>query len=268
MAATVTSTGATVITGDLGLYPGTSITGFPPGLVIGAIHATDAVAQQAQIDALAAYNDLAGQTCNNPLTGDLGGQTLTPGVYCFSTSAGLTGTLTLDAQDDPNAVFVFQIGSTLTTASNSSVSVINGGSYCNVFWQVGSSATLGTTSDFVGNILANTSITLTTGANVSGRALALNAAVTMDSNTVSAVCSPLPVPAAPTLGKGFIPAAIDVNGVSTLTITLSNPNTSGPAIIETLIDKLPSGVGISGTIVSPNAAGRSRPPRTPWASPR
>ena len=186
-ASTVTNTGPTVITGDLGVWPGTAITGFPPGSVIGTIHTTDAVAMQAQADALTAYNNLAGQACNTVLTGtDLGGLTLTPGVYCFATSAQLTGILTLNAQGDPNAVWIFQIGTTLTTASNSSVVFINGGSGCRVFWQVGSSATLGTNTAFKGNILASASITLNTTASINpGRALALNQAVTLDTNTIS-----------------------------------------------------------------------------------
>ena len=184
---TVTNTGATTVNGDLGVSPGSAVTGFPPGTVTGGtIHAADAVAAQAQSDVTTAYNSLAGQACTADLTGqDLGGKTLTPGVYCFSSSAQLTGALTLDAQGNAGAVFVFKIGSTLTTASGSSVLMINGGSPCNVFWQVGSSATLGTTTSFLGNILALTSITLNTGASVSGRALARNGAVTMDTNTVS-----------------------------------------------------------------------------------
>ena len=183
----VTNTGPTVVTGDLGVSPGSAVTGFPPGVVTGgSIHAADAVALQAQSDVTTAYNNLAGQACNSNLTGkDLGGLTLTSGVYCFSSSAPLTGTVTLDAQGSADAVFIFQIGSTLTTASSSSVHVINGGSNCNVYWQVGSSATLGTGTRFVGNILALTSVTLTTGANVAGRALARNGAVTMDTNNVS-----------------------------------------------------------------------------------
>ena len=174
----VTNTGPTSIVGDLGVSPGTAVTGFPPGVVVnGAIHANDAVAQQAQSDVTNAYNNLAGQAPDTDLTGqDLGGMTLVPGVYLFTSSAQLTGTLTFDAQGDPDAVFVVQIGSTLTTASASSVVVINGGSDCNVFWQVGSSATLGTGSDIAGNILALTSITMTTGATLSGRALARNGA--------------------------------------------------------------------------------------------
>ncbi len=185
---TVTNTGPTVVSGDLGVSPGSAITGFPPGSVVGGTIEDDtAVALQAQSDTTTAYNTLAGEACNTNLTGqDLGGLTLTAGTYCFSSSAQLTGTLTLDAQGDPAAVFVFQIGSTLTTASNASVQVINGGSPCNVFWQVGSSATLGTGTSFEGSILALTSITLTTGVAVEGRALARNGAVTMDTNNVDA----------------------------------------------------------------------------------
>jgi LPXTG-motif cell wall-anchored protein len=197
---TVTNTGPTTVSGDLGVSPGSAVTGFPPGTVTnGSIHAADAVAAQAQSSTTAAYNNLAGQPCppGNNLTGtDLGGRTLTPGVYCFSTSAQLTGPLTLNAQGNANAVFIFQIGSTLTTASGASVLLINSASACNVFWQVGSSATLGTTTSFLGNILALTSISLGNGATLSpGRALARNGAVTMNTNTVSAgVCAAPPAP--------------------------------------------------------------------------
>jgi hypothetical protein len=186
---TVTNTGASVVNGDLGLWPGTAVTGFPPGIVTppGAIHATDAVALQAQNDLTTAFNFAGGEACDVNLTGqDLGGLTLTPGVYCFSSSAQLTGTLTLNAQGDPNAVFLFQIGSTLTTASSSAVTFTNSGQGDSVFWQVGSSATLGTTTSFAGNIMALSSITLDTGANIQcGRALARNGAVTMDTNQIS-----------------------------------------------------------------------------------
>jgi hypothetical protein len=186
----VTNTGATAVTGDVGVSPGTSITGFPPGTLTGTLHSNDAIAQGAQTDLTTVYNALAGQACNTSLTGqDLGGLTLTSAVYCFSSSAQLTGTLTLDAQGNPNAVFIFQIGSTLTTASAASVVVINGGSDCNVFWQVGSSATLGTGSQFVGNVLALTSITLTTSATSHGSLWARNGAVTTDTNQVG-VCAP------------------------------------------------------------------------------
>jgi len=255
---TVTNTGSTVITGNVGLSPGTAVTGFPPGIVTGGTtHAADAVALQAQNDTITAYNNLAGQTCNSDLTGqDLGGKTLVPGVYCFSSSAQLTGALTLDAGGDASAVWVFKTGSTLTTASNSSVLVINGGQPCNVFWQVGSSATLGTTTAFKGNILALTSITLNTGASVSGRVLARNGAVTLDSNTVAiSVCGaptvPPGTPIRPTLSKSFSPATIDAGGVSTLTITFNNANGTAASMTAPLIDTLPRGLVMAAT---PNAS--------------
>ncbi len=184
---TVTNTNVTTITGNLGVNPGLAITGFPPGIVLGGtVHAGDALALQAQTDVTAAYGVLASEACSADLSGkDLGGLTLKPGVYCFSSSAQLTGSLILDAEGHADAVFVFRMVSTLTTASNASVHVINGGGECGVFWQVGSSATLGTGTAFVGSILALTSISLTTGATISGRALARNGAVTMDMNTVN-----------------------------------------------------------------------------------
>lgn len=187
----VTNTGATTVNGDVGVSPGSSVTGFPPGIVVGgAIHSNDAVAVQAQNDLTTAYNEIAATPCTVDLTGQTLGvfpaATLTPGVYCFSSSAQLTGALTLDALGNPNALFLFKIGSSLTTASGSSVTVVNGGSSCDsVFWQVGSSATIGTGTSFAGDILALTSITLTTGANTSGRALARNGAVTLDTNNVN-----------------------------------------------------------------------------------
>ncbi len=196
---TVTNTGPTTLTGSVGVWPQTSITGFPPGLVVnGTTHLGDAVAQLAQSDAAGGYAALAALTPTQSLTGlDLGGLTLTPGVYFFSSSAFLTGTLTLDAQGDPNAEFVFQIGSTLITSNLSSVVITNGADACNLYWQVGSSATLGGGSAFQGNIFASASITLVTGATlVEGRALALNGAVTLDSNLIMAGCIPAPGTAA------------------------------------------------------------------------
>ncbi|MGW7238346.1 ice-binding family protein [Streptomyces sp. NPDC054804] len=181
-----TNTGPSVITGDVGVSPGTSISGYgPPAVVNGTQHSADTVAQDAQTDLITAYNDAAGQPSDGALPPDAGGLTLVPGVYTASSTLGLTGTLTLDAKGDPNAVWVFQIGSGLTTASSSRVSLINGASPCNVFWKVGSSATLGTSTAFVGNILAMTSITVTTSATIEGRALARNGAVTLDTNTIT-----------------------------------------------------------------------------------
>jgi hypothetical protein len=216
---TVTNTGPTVVTGQLGVSPGSAVTGFPPGVVVGgSIHSNDAVAMQAQNDLTTAYNAAAGLPCGTNLTGqDLGGLVLTSGVYCFATSAGLTGTLTLNMQGNPNALFVFQIGSTLTTASGSSVLLINSGGACptNVFWQVGSSATLGTGSSLQGDILALTSITLTTGSTTSGRTLARNGAVTLDTNTVGA-CALAPGGGAPAGGP-----TLDWVGLTALTILLA-----------------------------------------------
>lgn len=187
---TVTNTGSSVVTGNVGVSPGTAITGFPPGTLTGATFAGDATAAQAQSDLLAAYNAAASATCPpaNVLTGlNLGGLTLTPGVYCFATSAQLTGTLTLNAQGNPNAQFVFQIGTTLTTATSSAVVLINLAQASNVFWQIGSSATLGATSSFAGNILALTSISLDNGVSLQGRALARNAAVTLIGDIIGGV---------------------------------------------------------------------------------
>jgi uncharacterized protein YhjY with autotransporter beta-barrel domain len=186
---TVTNTGSTVLHGSLGLSPGSAITGFPPGIVLapGGTFISDAVAVQAQIDLATGYNAAASRPTTSDLTGqNLGGLTLTPGVYNFASSAQLTGSLRLNALGNPNAIFIFNIGSTLTTGSGSSVTVIGGGLGSNVYWRVGSSATLGTTTAFVGDILALTSITLNTGANITcGSALARNGAVTLDTNNIA-----------------------------------------------------------------------------------
>jgi hypothetical protein len=185
-ATTVTNAGATVINGDLGVSPGTAVTGFPPGTVIrGAIHADDPTAVTAQADAHTAYADLVAETCGTNLSGDIlgtspGAVTLAPGVYCFGSSAQLTGTLTLSG----NGVYVFQIGSTLTTASNASVVLAGGATAENVFWQVGSSATLGGSTFLEGSILAHTSVSVTGGSSVAGHIFALIGAVTLDTNAI------------------------------------------------------------------------------------
>jgi len=196
---TVTNTGSSVINGNLGLSPGTSVTGFPPGIVNGTQYVANATAVQAQTDLTAAYNNAAGQTPVSTVPTELGGTTKTAGSYDSSSGTfGITGTLTLDAQGNPNAVFIFKTASTLITAGSSTVALTNGAQACNVFWQVGSSATLGTNSVFRGNILALTSATLTTGATVEGRVLARNGAITLDTNIVTrAICAaatPTPTP--------------------------------------------------------------------------
>jgi uncharacterized membrane protein len=181
----ITNTGPTTIYGDVGTFPTPSQTGFGSVTIIGTNHVDDAVTQQAKIDLVTAYNDAAGRTPVTTVATELGGTTLVPGVYnSESGTFQITGTVTLDGQGDPNAVFIFQMESTLVTASSSVVLLTNGTHSCNVFWQVGSSATIGTSSSFVGTILALTSITLTTGATVDGRVLARNGAVTMDTNTI------------------------------------------------------------------------------------
>jgi hypothetical protein len=184
----VTNTGPSVLNGDLGVAPGTSLVGFAlPAVVNGATHDDDAVAGQAQGDLTTAYNVAASQPvpAGNNLTGqDLGGLTLTAGSYGFSSSAQLTGQLTLNAAGDPNAQFVFEIGSTLTTASASSIRLINGASPCNIYWQIGSSATLGTTTAFEGNLMANISITVNNGSTVQGRVLARTGGVTLNNDVI------------------------------------------------------------------------------------
>jgi ice-binding like protein len=184
---TVTNTGPSKISGDLGVSPGTAVTGFPPGVVTnGSVHGADGVAQQAQSDLTTAYDNAAGRTPATTLSpSDLGGRTLAAGVYKAPSALGLTGTVTLDGENDPDAVFIFQAGSTLTTAPDSTVKLIRGAQACNVFWQVGSSATLGTDTTFVGSILALTSATVQTRATVAGRVLARNGQVSLDTNTIT-----------------------------------------------------------------------------------
>ncbi len=181
---TITNTGQTTMFGDLGLAPGSSVTGAP--VVLGAEHVDDAVANEAKSALTTAATTAANEASNGSAGEDLAGHAFLPGVYTASSSLLLSsGSVTLNAEGDPNAVFIFQIGSTLTTGSNTSVSLINGAQACNVFWQVGSSATLGTGTHFVGTIMAADSITANTGATIHGRLLAQTAAVTLENNTIT-----------------------------------------------------------------------------------
>ena len=183
----ITNTGATVITGDLGLSPGSSIGGFPPGILNGTQHKNDVMVNQAKLDLTAAYNNAAGRTCTDivTLSGNIGGLTLTPGLYKSTSSLAISsGDLTFDAQGKANAVFIIQIASSLTTTSGRKVILAGGALASNIIWQVGSSATFGTTSVFKGTILALQSITFNTGAKLDGKALARNGGVTMAGNTI------------------------------------------------------------------------------------
>lgn len=246
---TVTNTGPSVITGNLGVSPGTAVTGFPPGtLAGGTILAANAQAAQARVDATTAYGVLAGQACNTTygVPTDLGGLTLVPGDYCFASSAAITGKLTLNANGNAGAVFIFNVTSTLITASNASVVLINGAQRCNVFWRVGSSATLGTGTDFIGTVIALQSITLDTNATSSGRALALTGAVTLDSNTVAVTSCAAPPLNPPVIGKAYSAPSIKAGGNSTLTLTLSNSDSTAAKLSSALTDSLPAGTFVSG----------------------
>ncbi len=226
---TVTNTGASIVDGlDVGVSPGSAIVGFPPGLVIppGSLHAADPTAANAKADALIAYTDAAGRSpapADQGLT-DLSGKTLTPGVYQGNLS--LTGTVTLDNNSNPDAVFIFQASSTLITASSSVVTFTNKGHpSCNVFWQVGSSATLGTDSNFVGTVLAHTSVSAANGATITGRLLASTGAVTLDNNTIHApVCALAPPTTSTSATATTTPGSSTPAGSST-----STPGTTPPA---------------------------------------
>ena len=277
---TVTNTGPSTLSGDLGVSPGTAITGFPPGTVGGATHAADAQAAQAQSDLVSAYDDAAGRAPTASVAGDLVGQTLISGVYKSTGPLALSGTLTLDAQGDPNAVFIFQIASTLITASASNVNVINAAQACHVYWQVGASATLGTTSSFKGTIMALTSITVATGTTVQGRALARNGQVSLDNNTFTtpgcATPTPTPTPttAAPTAtgatsaqGQTSADTVVTVTGSGfqpgQTTVTLGG--TTIPASAVTVISptkltsRMPPRAGGPVSVAVTTPSGRSRP---------
>ena len=212
----VTNTGLSQITGNLGVYPGTGVSGFPPGTITGTQDDGDDAAQQAQSDLTAAYSDAAGRAPAASVSGDLEGETLTPGVYNAATSLGITGTVTLDAQGDPDSVFIFQIGTTLVTASDANVALTGGAQAANVFWQVGTTVALGANSTLQGNILALTSITGTTGATVYGRALVIDGAIVLDDNTITDL-----VPAL-TITKSADAAAIMPGGTVHYTITVAD----------------------------------------------
>jgi hypothetical protein len=227
---TITNTGSTVITGNIGLSPGTSITGFPPGLVSGTTDAADATSLAAQTSATAAYGVAAGET---PFTtvagGNIGGTTLSPGVYEAASAMQLTGPVTLNAGGDASAIFIFQAGSTLTTASAASVVLEGGAQACNVYWQVGSSATLGSTTSFVGTILALASITLNSRASVDGRLLAQTGAVTLNDNLITV----------PTCAAG--------STTTTSTTTTTPPTTATTTPVTAVATTKHPGAGHSGT---------------------
>ncbi len=279
---TVTNTSPTHVIGDVGVSPGSAIVGFPPGTLTGVIHAGDPVAAQAQNDVTAAYNNAAGQSCDTNLSGqDLGGKTLVSGVYCFNVAAQLTGQLTLDGQGNANSVFIFQIGSTLTTASNASVLLINGAQACRVFWQIGSSATLGTNTGFKGNILALTSITLNTSASSDGGLYARNGAITLDNNNIQACGNPpltlTPTPSpANTLSPTSTPPPGSTNTPtppgstntptppgSTNTPTPPQPDTSTPTPTQPNTDTPTPQQGYTGTpTLQPGNTGTATPQAT------
>jgi hypothetical protein len=235
---TVTNTGASTITGDLGLSPGTSVTGFPPGQVIGTMRVADGVAAQAKNDLVAAYNDAVARPTTATVPVELGGTTKTAGVYNSPAGTfGITGTVTLDAQGDPNAVFIFKAASTLITASASGVNLVNGARACNVFWQVGSSATLGTYSIIRGNVLALASITVTTGVTVDGRALARDAAVTLDTDTITRpTCDQPAVPTTTSLATSANPATASQPVTFTATVAAST-GTAVPTGLVVFVDR-------------------------------
>src|SRR5680860_318564 len=224
---TITNTGPTTITGDVGLHPGSSVTGFDSVTLNGALHEADAVAEQAKVDLVTAYDQAAGSGPATTVATELGGQTLTAGAYnSASGTFEITGTLTLDAQGDPNAVFVFQMASTLVTASDSNVNLLKGARYCRVVLQVGSSATLGVNSHFVGHVFAFTSSTANKGATVQGQLLARNGAVTLDTNTITNGLCPTIATTTTTTSSSSTTSTVPVSSTTTTTTTTSSTTTT------------------------------------------
>jgi hypothetical protein len=237
----ITNTLATTVNGDIGTFPTTSESGTASITQTGTNHDGDSVTQGAKNDLVTGYNTAAGESPATAVAADLGGQTLTPGTYNSASSLGLTGAVTLNGGGNPNALFVFQAGSTLITASSSTVNLENGAQACNVFWQVGSSATLGTGSSFVGTILALTSITVTSAVTVNGRVLARNGAVTLDNDTIA-------TPTCATTTGTTVPGSI-VAGGGTAKASTKTPSPVGPAKTAT------GTTGTAGTTGTPGVAG-------------
>lgn len=257
----ITNTGPTTINGDIGTFPTPTETGRASIVLTGTDHAGDAVTQQAKIDLITAYNQAAGAGPAAAVATELGGRTLTPGVYA-SPTLGITGTLYLDTQGDPSAVFVFQSSSTLITASASSIVVLNSPTACNVFWQVGSSATLGTNSSFLGTILAQTSITATTQASIRGRLLAQNGATTLDTNTIT------PIPCTPTVAPTIAPFVVPPSTAPTTTAPTTTVTTTAtsPTTVTTAATS-PTTVTTTTTITAQAPASAPSAPPTPPNSP-
>ncbi|MDQ6784487.1 MAG: ice-binding family protein [Actinomycetota bacterium] len=234
----VTNTGPSVLNRDLDTYPNPAITGFPPGTVLGTEHAADAVAMSAQSDLTTAYNQAASAPSTNDVTGvDLSGKTLTQGVYTATSGIAVNGPLALTLNGGPDSVFIFQAGSTLITGSNSSVLLTGGAQACNVFWQVSSSATLGTNTAFVGNILASASITLNTGAMVDGRALAETGSVTLDSNVfTNSGCVTTP-PTTTTVPGSTTSVPASTTTIPSSTTTVPRTTTTAPVSTTTTVPR-------------------------------
>src|ERR1022692_4512107 len=265
---TVTNTGTSLLNGDLGVSPGSAITGFPPGIVNGTVHQTDGVAAGAQSDLTTAYNDAAGRTPATSLPGFIGaGQSLDAGVYKATSSLDVGGSLTLNAHGDAGAVFIFQVGSTLITDSASHILLLNGAQACNVFWQGGSSATLGTGSIFQGNILALASITGTTGGTIEGRGRARNGAVTLDDDTITvpmcATPTPTPTPTPTSTSPSPTPTGTSPSPTPTVTSPSPPPTVTSPSPTPTVTSPSPTP-----TVTSPSPTPtRTSPSPRPTGSP-